>query len=183
MESAAAGGPRFSSVLVWLLLAGIVVFLTTFDYGHQLAELEIDQLFYFMNANIYTFQSARVVLIQPMNWIIYNNISSGELWTFGTFMADVCGADQTVINVFVDRDLVEQRCWYGTKTVVLNMMTGQLPQSVKLKSWVDNKKYSIVHAINELLDRGYLVVKQHSNIPSDVRVAAQVIKHDIVDAV
>lgn len=116
-----------------------------------------DDVFAFWRARIFESNDLRLVIIDPVNWCILNNTSSGQIYVLDSTMYH-CKTGSQAMYVFGDQpDSYKLRCWSGNLTALLSAFEN-VPQLMQeaLPIPPNDQTYTVVDAINALLDAGLI---------------------------
>jgi hypothetical protein len=143
--------PLVLNLILIIVFISILLWLNNFD--------SFKSHFYDLwTANVYDISPYRAVIISPFNWVILNDVATGQIFTFDSNVYK-CPAGSMAVYIFKDVvDSYEVRCWGGTQTNILALVTASntIPYKVTMTPPQTNETYTIVDAINNLLDLGVI---------------------------
>lgn len=133
--------------IITILIIVVISKVFTFD----------DKFFSLWKVKIYDGTNIRHLIIQPFNWIISNDIQTGEIFVFGSSTYK-CKTGYMPMYVFSDKpDSYVVKCWHGTYANLISTFTGLNYTTVNMKVPPDDgSTYCVLNAINDLLDMGIL---------------------------
>lgn len=115
-------------------------------------------------ARLYRKKNYILGIITPLNWTFLNDVEKGLVYLFGySNGSGSCPENFEPITILepVENPIYKKMCWPTTFAGLLSMFNEDIFEDVKLDTCNNEKKFSILDALNQLIDYGYISVKNY----------------------